>query len=120
MTTMTAVTSNEAKKYKFTKTCIECGLVFPTNVRAAKACSTECRKSFNNRRAVRGAELYDLMMAHRFDRANPDAPEQRAAMYRLISAYRDADKALRDGRKSWDEDCLNQLPCGYSTEGDKR
>ena len=42
-----------------------------------------------------------------------------AAMVRLISAYRDADKSLRDGRKSWEEDCLNQLPLGYSTEGDK-
>ena len=43
-----------------------------------------------------------------------------AAMVRLIPACRDADKALRAGRKSWDEDCLNQLPLGYSTDGDKR
>ena len=33
-----------------------------------------------------------------------------AAMVRLISAYRDADKALRDGRKSWDKNAHFDLP----------
>ena len=114
------IQTNEAKTYKFSRTCIECGTKFQTNVRTAKACSTECRKGFNNRRMQRGAELYDLLMASRFDRNSGIADEQRAAMYRLISAYRDADKALRDGRPSWDKDCLDQLPCAYSTEGDRR
>ena len=43
-----------------------------------------------------------------------------AAMVRPISAYRDADKALRNDRKSWDADCLSQLPLAFSDEGDKR
>jgi hypothetical protein len=43
-----------------------------------------------------------------------------AAMVRMIRAYRDADKALRDGRPSWDADCLSQLPPAFSDEGDKR
>jgi hypothetical protein len=114
------IRSNETKTYKFSPACIECGVTFQTNVKTAKACSTECRKAFNNRRMQRGAELYDLMMAHRFDRHNPDAAEQRAAMYRMISVYRDADNALRAGRPSWDKDCLEQLPLAFSTEGDKR
>jgi predicted nucleic acid-binding Zn ribbon protein len=114
------MTTSNAPTYAFHRDCIECGTRFGTNVRAAKSCSTACRKAFNNRRMIRGAELYDLMMAHRFDRTSGLADEQRAAVYRLISVYRDADKALRGGRPSWDKQCLDQLPLGYSTAGDNR
>jgi hypothetical protein len=50
----------------FKKTCDECAEEFTSKKREARFCCTACRKTYNNRRAVRGAELYDLMMACRY------------------------------------------------------
>jgi ribosomal protein L2 len=54
---------------------------------------------FNNRRAKRGAELYDFLMSKRFDRATE--AECRGIIDSLASGYRESDKYLRAGRKSW-------------------
>jgi len=48
--------------------CAECGETFAAKRDHANFCSTKCRKTWNNRRATRGAELYDLFMALRYDR----------------------------------------------------
>jgi triphosphoribosyl-dephospho-CoA synthetase len=122
MTTMTAVTSNEARTYRFTKVCCECAETFVTNVRNAKSCSTACRKSMNNRRAVRGAELYDLVMKMRFDRKTAAADGTWTHICALASAYNDADKCANEGRgrTSWDKNAHLDLPMAYSKEGDKR
>ena len=53
---------------KLKKHCHECGAEYETVKHDARFCGTKCRKSYNNRRAVRGAELYDLFMASRYDR----------------------------------------------------
>ncbi|NUR12322.1 MAG: transcriptional regulator [Bradyrhizobium sp.] len=78
--------------------CLECG-----GDRSAKAefCSASCRTDFNNRRKARGAELHDLFMAHRFDRANAQALGVLQAMNRMASIWREEDKARRDSRRSW-------------------
>jgi hypothetical protein len=50
------------------RTCRECGDLFLALKSHAAFCSTKCRKTWNNRRATRGAQLYDAVMAMRYDR----------------------------------------------------
>jgi hypothetical protein len=57
--------------------------------------------AFANRRAARGAELYDLFMLHRFERDTAKAMRAMSVMNRLASQWRQEDKARRDGRRSW-------------------
>jgi len=76
------------------KNCKECGK--PTSGKQAFFCSTPCRKMFNNRRMTRGAILYDLYMARRFERDAADAANLRSIMARLASEWR-----VNDGRETW-------------------
>ena len=78
--------------------CLECG-----GPKGSKGefCSTGCRTTFNNRRKARGAELYDLVMAQRFDRARAAELGVFQAFCRLASHYRQDDNASRAGRRSW-------------------
>ncbi|WP_320409406.1 MULTISPECIES: DUF2116 family Zn-ribbon domain-containing protein [unclassified Aureimonas] len=78
--------------------CAECGEAAPA---AAEFCSPACRHTFNNRRRLRGAELYDLYMAHRFERPLAKVLGLLQAMNRLASNYRAEDALWRAGRKSW-------------------
>ena len=101
--------------------CRECGCdLKPLGLRAgAVFCGPKHRKDWHNRRAVRGAEMYDLIMANAFER------DKRAGVLsmlsRLASAYRDADKAKRDGRKSWDlGEAIERIPLAFGASGDKR
>jgi len=48
--------------------CQECGDTFTAQRSTAKFCCTLCRKAHNNRRAMRGAVMYDAFMALRYDR----------------------------------------------------
>ena len=64
-------------------------------------CSAKHRSDWNNRRKQRGAELYDLYMAHRFDRAVAQDLKVFQAINRMASNFREEDKARRGGRKSW-------------------
>lgn len=77
--------------------CLECGSV------TAKGdfCAPPCRIAFNNRRKARGAELYDLYMAHRFDRVNAQNLGVFQAINRLASNFRKEDAARRNSRRSW-------------------
>jgi hypothetical protein len=80
--------------------CLECGAEFE---RAANRefCGGKCRKAWGNRRMKRGAELYDLYMAHRFDCANAQALGVFQAVNRMASNFRQEDQAERAGRRSW-------------------
>ena len=80
------------------RACLECG---GRNDTKGEFCSTSCRSKFNNRRKARGAEIYDLYVAHRFDRANAASLGVFQAINRLASNYRQEDQARRDGRRSW-------------------
>lgn len=110
----------ENRTYKFSRQCADCGEAFKTDRPEAKFCSTTCRKEYNNRRAVRGAELYDLMMTIRFDRKLAQDEQLWTHMCNLAAAYRNADKAKRNGRKSWDSNAFRDLPLAYDDDGDKR
>lgn len=78
--------------------CLECG---KPRTEKADFCSARCRVGFNNRRKTRGAELYDLYMAHRFDRQRAQDMGVFQAINRLASIYRSEDQQERSGRRSW-------------------
>lgn len=103
--------------------CRECGIdLAPLGLRrGAVFCKPEHRKAWNNRRMVRGAELYDLFMALRYDRKDAQQHGAWSVMTNLARAMRDSDNLLRDGRQSWNlRETLDRLPMTYGTEGDKR
>lgn len=50
---------------------------------------------------MRGAELYDLYMAHRFDRQTAAELGVFQAINRLASKFRQEDHAERGSRRSW-------------------
>lgn len=76
--------------------CQECGGPAPAK---AKFCSPPHRQAWNNRRMQRGGELYDLFMAHRFDRKRAQALRVLQAMNRMASIWNEEDKAA--GRRTW-------------------
>lgn len=105
--------------------CAECGVPFTTtNGRQGTSprafCCAQHRISFYNRRNIRGAQMYDILMSKRYDRATES--EARGLLDRLARAARDADKALRDGRPSWlpFEQAKQNIPLGYGDHGDGR
>lgn len=91
--------------------CAECGHQFRTQRREARFCSDSCRLDFNRRRRDRGAELYDFYMDGDHDTAK-----------RLAAAYKDADKAKRAGRPSWQSrsQAIFNVPAAFGKDGDKR
>lgn len=102
--------------------CLECDAPFQSVEAHAEFCCAAHRKTWNNRRAARGAQLYDLVMAMRFERGRTKAFKLWSLICALASAFRDADNALRDGRRSWrrTEAALADIPQAYSHEGDGR
>lgn len=81
--------------------CLECGGPFQRRRSDAEFCGRACVRAWNNRRAMRGAELYDLFMVTRFDRDAAKREKVWRRMNRLASHFRDEDKARRAGRRSW-------------------
>lgn len=74
------------------RTCLECGCDLPAAARDEKRfCSNAHKDAFNNRRKNRGAELYDLFMAMRYDRAAASEAGVWAIMCRMASHWREAD-----------------------------
>jgi hypothetical protein len=109
------------KTYRFTKPCAECGEPFQTNRRDAEFCGDAHRKAYNNRRAVRGAEMYDLMMTLRFERTHARDEQLWSHLCALASAYKTSDRNLRADRPSYDKNAHKNLPLTYSnTAGDGR
>lgn len=101
--------------------CRECGIAFEAKQAGQYFCKVEHRKAWNNRRYIRGAELYDLMMAHNYERDKRSKLDLWSLVFRLLRAYRDADVFKRNGRKSWDaEETVQRIPLGFGEEGDKR
>lgn len=83
------------------KICHECGGPITGKQSTARYCTDACRKTFNNRRQTRGAELYDMFMATRYERAKAEEFELQTMMARLASNFRAEDKETRGGRASW-------------------
>ncbi len=103
------------------KVCQECGVEFEAKTSRARFCATSCRTRFNNRRKERGAELYDLFMPHRYDRAESEARGNWSMMCSRAAAYRQEDLNRRDGRVSWDLTVYDRLPLARAADaGDGR
>lgn len=79
--------------------CLECSAPIAPSTRghAKRFCSVACGKAFNNRRATRGALLYDLFRSMRRDRATAKAENIWTEMCRLELAWNDED----GGRRTW-------------------
>lgn len=93
------MTSRPAK-YR-ARCCNECGASYTPHRCDELFCSTKCRKDWNNRAMVRGAELYHFFMAHRYER---DAAKEIGAMgfmTQIAQRWHDQDKTKRAGRKTW-------------------
>lgn len=78
--------------------CKECGKGFQTRQYNADFCGTTCRRVFNNRRATRGATLYDLVMLADAETTKPSTQaefKERAAT--LVAMWKKEDQ--KAGRK---------------------
>lgn len=81
--------------------CRECVVSFtPTRI-TEHFCSTACRRAFNNRRAMRGAELYDLFRAVRRDRSQAKQARLWTDLCRLEECWQEEDERERPGRRSY-------------------
>jgi hypothetical protein len=89
--------------------CLECG---GPGSAFGDFCCAACRKSWNNRRMVRGAELYDLFMALRYERRTAYPMGLFGIISRAAAMFRREDLAERAGRKSWraPSDILERRP----------
>ncbi|ACL60631.1 hypothetical protein [Methylobacterium nodulans] len=83
------------------RTCLECGQPYGAAARHSEFCTPTCRQAFNNRRLQRGAELYDLYMAHRFQRPIAKLLKLLSCLNRLAHLYREEDRRERAARLSW-------------------
>ncbi|ESQ82361.1 hypothetical protein AEAC466_17200 [Asticcacaulis sp. AC466] len=81
--------------------CLTCGAALRSSSRTIEFCQDACRRAFNNRRAVRGAEFYDLYMAIRYDRSEAKRLKAWTKLTKLARSYREEDMRERNGRKSW-------------------
>lgn len=75
-------------------TCRECGMRLGSNRKPGiEFCDVKCRIAWRNRRSSRGAELYDLFMAMRYDRGLAKVYGFWKLMCRMAQAWNDEDKA---------------------------
>lgn len=85
--------------------CRECGQPFEATNRGRGSapifCAEACKKTFNNRRMLRGARLYDLFMLCRYQRGVAQARGVWALVCEVARQWRDEDKRERGGRPSW-------------------
>jgi hypothetical protein len=82
--------------------CRECGASFRAKRPEAEFCAASCRKAFHNRRQLRGAAFFDLVMAMRFARQEAQAEGAWSLLCRLAASCRAEDQRERAGRPSWD------------------
>jgi hypothetical protein len=81
------------------RTCLECGETLTT--RRGDFCRQAHRRDWNNRRAERGAQIYDLFMALRYERSDATDLKLWKLMNRMGANFREEDAADRGGRRSW-------------------
>lgn len=82
--------------------CLECGGPIARTAGVKKEfCCAACRKSFGNRRAMRGALIYDLFMATRYEREKAAKLDLWTMLCRAGLQFRQEDDRRRNGRRSW-------------------
>lgn len=96
-----AVTKTVAASKTVLRTCPECGIKHLATKKHARFCSREHRNSFNNRRMIRGLEIYDLLMACRYQRGLASKMKLWGLVCKILARYREEDQRERAGRASW-------------------
>lgn len=81
--------------------CLECGDGLAAPQPEQEFCSKRCRQAFNNRRMQRGAQVFDLYMAIRYERDAAREEKVVAQLSRLCMHFREEDDRQRGGRRSW-------------------
>lgn len=114
-----------ADKGRGQHSCLECGAHYAPQSARADFCGTPCRRAWNNRRMVRGAELYDLFMATRFNRELVGPMKLWRLLNRIAAIFRDEDNAERAGRASWrpPQEIIERRPylrADYLVQGKRR
>lgn len=88
-------------------TCLWCAGEVPKSPRQRgpkrEFCSPACKSAFNNLRAMRGAELYDLFRALRRERGRSKDLNLWTAICRLEEKWAEQDARERPGRRSYVE-----------------
>jgi hypothetical protein len=79
--------------------CRECGSAFVQSRAGVEFCGPTCRRVWNNRRLRRGAILYDLFMASRYELGEAKRLKLWREMNRLAALWREEDRVA--GRKSY-------------------
>jgi hypothetical protein len=92
-----AITGRKVRTFE----CLECGASFDSTATYVEFCCEAHRKAWNNRRAMRGAEIYDLLMAVRYDRHRATHLKLWTLLCRMAALCRAADFSERQGRRSW-------------------
>jgi len=80
--------------------CLECGAAIEPH-REACFCGRRCRMVWHNRRQARGTEVYDLLMALRYERGLAKRLGLWSRLCRLAQRWREDDVRARAGRRSW-------------------
>jgi hypothetical protein len=83
--------------------CRECGEVYLGRRATRTFCSADCRRAFNHRRMLRGADFYDLVMVMRIERDKAAEEGAWSLLCRMAAAFKLEDDRERDGRKSYDD-----------------
>lgn len=79
-------------------TCLECSGPFESRQYSASFCSDACKRTFNNRRAKRGAILYDLVMIEACDPKAFETNKLETRVEELIARWREEDTAAKRSR----------------------
>ena len=87
-------------KYQ-SRCCNECGEPYRPGRADQFFCATSCRMAFENRRMIRGKEIYDLFMIMRYERGIARVRGIWAIACRLAQQWKAEDDAERGGRRSW-------------------
>lgn len=81
-------------------TCMECNGTFDSRQYNASFCGDGCKRTFNNRRAKRGAILYDLLMIEAFDPKAFEANKLKDRRAELLARWHEEDEAA-NRKRSW-------------------
>ena len=81
--------------------CRECGAIFSARRSTREFCDASCRREYHNRHMRRGAALYSVVMALRFQRSQ--AAGALTLLSRMAAAFRTEDISERAGRQSWND-----------------
>lgn len=89
-----------SSKYR-SRCCNECGTTYQPGRADQFFCARKCRMDFENRRMLRGSEIYDLFMIMRYERGIARMRGVWAIACRLAQQWKAEDDEKRSGRASW-------------------